>query len=86
MAAKDSLRNLNTASAKAASWTVRCLNPKKRSFNFGPNKSRTMHTLDILLVGEDPAVYCGGTAKDQKESEIKNFRVQVQRVHVMENA
>ena len=32
-----------------------------------------MHTLDILLVGEDPAVYCGGTAKDQKEAEIKKL-------------
>ena len=32
-----------------------------------------MHTLDILLVGEDPTVYCGGTAKDQKEAEIKKL-------------
>ena len=73
MAATESLRNLKTASAKATSWTVRCLHPKKGSFKFGPNKSQTMHTHDILLVGEDPTVYCGGTAKDQKEAEIKEL-------------
>ena len=68
--ATEPLRNLNTGSAKATTWAVRILHPKQDS-TYGREKQSKMHTLDCLLVSDDPAVYCGGAWKSPREQDIQ---------------
>jgi hypothetical protein len=69
----EPLRNLNSSSAKACTFSVRVLcgeNPVG-FFNYGAQKKETMHTFDCILIGDDPAMYVPGTLKSPKEEIIK---------------
>ena len=67
----EELRNLNLSSGKASSWTVRVMHPRKSHFMYGAGLGLKMHTLDCFLVGEDPALYCGGVLKSKNEADVK---------------
>ena len=48
--------------------------PKKCLFKLGQKKDQTMHTFDCLIISFDSSVYCAGSAKEQKENEIKRLK------------
>ena len=75
MASSAPLCELNTASAKASTWIVRILHPRRGAqlgarITYGACSKQTVHTFDCFFVGEDPSLYCGGSAKDLNECEI----------------